>query len=419
MTDTEHRAARLTRASDVRTHRQKELLEQKIPLGTLTLVGGYAGEGKSSWLIHVSALGSTGQLPGDLLGECVPSVWVNIEDDPSRVQVPRLRAAGADLEHVHFLSMESTIDDVTRDTIPVLPMDVNAIRHAISGVAARLVVLDPASSLMAGDLNKREDARRSLDALSALAQELDIAIVLVMHLSKGRGRASEKISGSHALRDAVRSVLLIARDDETDNRIITLDKSNYSPHVGRSWAFSMADTEVLTDDGDTMHVGRVIDLGESELSVNEIINRDPEGEEQNDRNDAQSFILECLNEKEALEAPAGDVLKAGRAAGFSDNDLKDARRRSKNPRIETRKSGFGAGWVWAIAVEDGTKVANVAGPRTPATLATLGATLACCVAGCDRDVSELSPVLNGICFVQNDAHDAARLTRQPVLDGVA
>lgn len=419
MTDTEQRSARLTRASDVRMRRQKELLEQKIPLGTLTLVGGYAGEGKSSWLIHVSALASTAQLPGDLHGQTVPSVWVNIEDDPSRVQVPRLRAAEADLQHVHFLTMESTIDAVTRETIPSLPMDVLAIKTAILSVGARLVVLDPASSLMAGDLNKREDARRSLDALSALAQELDIAIVLVMHLSKGRGRASEKISGSHALRDAVRSVLLIARDEETDNRIITLDKSNYSPYVGTSWAFGMVDTEVQTDDGEPMHVGRVVDLGESDLSVNEIINRDPDGDDRSDRNDAQSFVLDYLNEREALEAPAGDVLKAGRSAGFSETELKDARRRAKSPQIETRKSGFGAGWVWAVASEDGTKVANVAGVRTPATYATFGATLGCSVPGCDTDVSAMPPVMCGICFLQDDAHDEARTSLQPQLDGAA
>lgn len=362
---TEQRRARLTAASNVTMTRQRELYTSRIPLGTVTLVAGYAGEGKSSWLVHVTALGTLGQLEGDLAGESFSTIWTNIEDDPSRVQVPRLTAAGADLDRVLFLTIDSTVDEITRETIPTLPLDIGAFRQALIESGAKMLVLDPASSLMAGDLNKREDARRSLDALSALAQELDVAIVLVMHLAKGRGRASEKISGSHALRDAVRSVLLVARDDETDQRIITVDKANYGPHTGKSWAFAMLDTTVTTAEGDELHIGRVQDLGETEMTVDSIINRDAEGGEEDDRNAAQAFVLDYLNGCDGGEAPAGDVIKAGRASGFNETEMKNARKRSKNPSVESRKASFGAGWVWGIGSEGVTKVSKVSGAQTP------------------------------------------------------
>lgn len=371
MADTaEHRIARLTPAATVRIQRQKELKPKQIPLGTCTVVAGIAGEGKSSYLVDVTARASMGQLEGDFAGTKVASIWVNIEDDPGRVQVPRLKAAGADLDQVYFLTIDSTIDEETRESIPSLPMDIEPIRAAIIESGAQLVVLDPASSLMSGDLNKRDDARRSLDVLSALAQDLEIAIVLVLHFGKGRGSASEKISGSHALRDAVRSVLLVARDDETGNRIITLDKSNYSPHVGQSWAFDMIDTEVTTDDGEVVHVGRVVDLGETDVSVGDIINREAGDDAREDRNAAQEFVLDFLVNSTPHEAKAGDVLKAGRAAGFTDQDIKDARRRSRNPKILSVKSGFGAGWVWQLAAEGGTEGGEDGAYSNAATFAT-------------------------------------------------
>lgn len=362
---TEQRRARLTAASSVTITRQREIYTSRIPSGTVTLVAGYAGEGKSSWLIHVTALGSRGQLEGDLMGIPFPTIWVNIEDDPSRVQVPRLTAAGADLDKVMLLTIDSTVDEVTRETIPTLPLDIGAFRDALVESGAKMLVLDPASSLMAGDLNKREDARRSLDALSSLAQELDVAIVLVMHLAKGRGRASEKISGSHALRDAVRSVLLVAKDEETDQRIITVDKANYGPYTGKSWAFAMLDTLVSTPDGEQLQIGRVQDLGETEMTVDRIINRDPEEDEADDRNAAQAFILDYLHDCDGWEAAAGDVIKAGRAAGFNETEMKNARKRSKSPSVESRKASFGAGWVWGIGSEGVTKVSKVSGAQMP------------------------------------------------------
>lgn len=362
---TEQRRARLTTASRVTITRQRELYTSRIPSGTVTLVAGYAGEGKSSWLIHVTALGTLGQLEGDLAGVPFPTIWVNIEDDPSRVQVPRLTAAGADLDKVLFLTIDSTVDEITRETTPTLPLDIDAFREALVESGAKMLVLDPASSLMAGDLNKREDARRSLDALSALAQELDVAIVLVMHLAKGRGRASEKISGSHALRDAVRSVLLVARDDETDQRIITVDKANYGPHTGKSWAFAMLDTIVTTTDGDELHIGRVQDLGETDMTVDSIINRSDD-DEGDDRNEAESWLIGHLEDKGG-SAPAGDIRKAALADGFEWRTIQKWSRKV----VEKKKSGFQGAWVWTLDLtKDAPKDSKDARPQDACTFGT-------------------------------------------------
>lgn len=63
---------------------------------------------------------------------------------------------------------------------------------------------------------------------------------------------------------------------------------------------------------------------------------------------AEAFILDYLKQQEACEAKAGDVIKAGRAEGFTDNQIKNARKRCKNPRIKSGSPVVGAGWIWSI-----------------------------------------------------------------------
>jgi hypothetical protein len=93
-----------------------------------------------------------------------------------------------------------------------------------------------------------------------------------MHFGKGAGNASDKVSGSHAFRDIARSVLLLAVDDETNERILTVDKSNYSQNAP-SLAFEVASATVMTDEGENAVVGRAHLIGESQLTVHEIVRR--------------------------------------------------------------------------------------------------------------------------------------------------
>lgn len=349
----------LTPASRIPVRRQTWLWQDRVPLGTATIFAGRGGEGKSTFALYLSALAIRGELEGDLKGHGTNVLIVSHEDDWGTVMNPRLIGAGADLEHVFKLSIASTVDEITAETIPALPMDLNLIRQAVAETGARVIIFDPITSTIGGDLYKVADVRRALDPLAALAQELDLAVICIMHITKGAGNASDKLSGSHAFRDVVRSLLLFATDDETGQRVVTVDKSNYSKERGASFAFNLVSADVVTDDGTMTEVGSVQYLGDTDVTVNDIINRGLPGTDSgDDRNLAQVFLLDYLKNRDSLEAAAGEVLKAGRAAGFTDTDLKNARRRCREPRIESRKSGFGTGWVWAITHEGVTEGAQ-------------------------------------------------------------
>lgn len=359
------------KASTIKSVRPKWLWYGRIPSGTITIFAGRGGEGKSTFALYLTALLNAGQLEGDLNGTTTTVLIISHEDDWGTVMVPRLKAAGANLDLVFKMSVETKIDENTLEIVPAFPMDGDKLREAILQTGAKLVLIDPIPSTMGGDLHKVADVRRALDPLASIAQELDVAIIGVMHFNKGSGNASDKLSGSHAFRDAVRSVLLFATDQDTEQRVVTIDKSNYSTARGDSFAFNLVSETVYTDDGEQSDVGRVEYLGDTDLDVESIINRQPGSDDDHeDRNAAQAFIVSYLEKQDDREGIAGEILKAARAAGFTDNETKNARKRSKNPRIESRKASFGGGWVWALdheipqGVTQGVQGVTVSEPDT-------------------------------------------------------
>jgi len=361
----------ITPAALIQSRRQKWLWQDRIPLGTVTIFAGRGGEGKSTFALHIGSEAIRGNLAGDLHRQSTSVLVVSHEDDWATVMKPRLVGAGADPDHVYKVAVRVTIDETTHETVPALPIDVELLRSAIRETGARVLIVDPITSTIGGDMHKVADVRRALDPLALLAQEEEVAVIALMHFNKGAGNVSDKLSGSHAFRDLSRSVLLFATDDETGQRIVSVDKSNYSAERGSSFAFNLRSVDVDTDDGSTTSVAQVEYLGDSDVSVADIINRSPDSDDHDERNAAQAFILDFLAELPNSECPASDVIKAARAAGFSENDMKNARRRCRDPRVESRKSGFGGGWVWGLeGVTQGAEGVKDPVPDTLDTFAT-------------------------------------------------
>lgn len=341
----ESRIAVLTPVSLIRSTRQRWLWKDRIPLGSVSIFAGRGGEGKSSFALHLLSELNHGRLEGDFFGRPTSAIIGALEDDWGTVMKPRLIAAGADLDAVYKLTMkgaETTLVETSAD----LPNDIEQIRQKIEETAASVVMLDPGTSFMSGDMNKREDVRRSLDPLLQLAQETSCTFILVVHFGKGTGNVSEKISGSHALRDAARSVLLFATDEESGQRVVSLDKSNYSRSASSSFAFDLVDTAVETDDGDITHVARVHFLGDTDMSVSDIVNRPHD--EDDDRTDAERWLIGHLEDRGGV-APAGDIRKAALADGF---EWRTIQRVSKK-LTEKVKSGFQGQWVWTLDLAKG------------------------------------------------------------------
>lgn len=315
------RRASVEWASEIRPRKQVWMWDKRIPIGTPSACAGRGGTGKTSYILHLIALLSLGRLPGEYHGTPRRSIIWSGEDPWDKVLVPRLIAAGADLSMVGRLKLDTLVDNDTLEVTPKLPLDTATIAQAVTDSEAALVFIDPIASTMSGDLNREADVRSAVDALARVAEDTGAVVMFVRHFGKGGGNPSDKMSGSHAFRDAVRSAFLFAEDEDGDRVVVSQDKGNYAPRGEESFAFRLESTTVDTDDGPT-EVARVIDLGASDTSVGDIINRT------SSETGPQDDIAEWLTDLLANEpVKANEVYQAAHAAGHTVDQAKRAKKR--------------------------------------------------------------------------------------------
>lgn len=290
---TEARSALLTPMSLVQPQRLTFLWANRAPMATCTMMVGRGGEGKSTYSLHVAAQLTRGELDGEFLGSPQNVLLIGHEDDLATVVAPRLIAAKADTDRIFSFAIRARDEESGLEftEVPDLAQDMARIRTAVEETGAKLIIVDPLPSMMPGaNLDKTADVRRVLNPFMALAAELNICVIAIMHVRKGAGDTRDLLSGSHAFRDVARSVIIFATDDESGQRVATVDKSNYSEARGDSFAFNLVSTTVRAGEEDAI-VARIHDLGVSHISVSDIINREPDkalGE------DLQT-VVDCVN----------------------------------------------------------------------------------------------------------------------------
>lgn len=338
----------LTRLSDVEPERVSWLWNGRIPLGKLVTLDGDPGVGKSTLAVSIAApVTGSGQWPDGTDCEHPGAVLLmSAEDGLADTIRPRLDAAGADVNQVHAVQ-GVVVDDQGTLRSPTIA-DIAALESAIRETGSRLVVIDVLMAYLptGTDSHKDQDVRATLSRLAALADRTSCTVLLIRHLTKATGRDPiYRGGGSIGIVGAARAGLLVAPDpDDPDRRVLASVKSNLGP-APESLAYRLIDSPEhgcarVQWDGTTEHTAHtLLTLPTSDTEVD---------------NPAKEFILDYLV-THGGEASAADVLKAGRTAGFNDQELKDARRRSRKPKISTRKASFGNGWVWAIDPDERRK----------------------------------------------------------------
>lgn len=268
------RTLALTPLSLVRPQRQTFLWNRRIPMGTATIFAGRGGEGKSTFSLWLASAVTRGLLQGEFEGSPQNVLLVGHEDDLGTVVRPRLDAAEAVMDRINAMTIKTHVEGMEMNEVPSIADDLPRIRQAIEETNAKLIIVDPLTSMMDGaNLDKTSEVRKALNPFTTLAGEMNVAVVALMHFRKGQGDTRDLLSGSHAFRDTARSVILFATDDETGERVGTVDKSNYSESRGDSFAFRLVSSLIPVDDGTQAEVARVDYLGDSTISVSDIVNK--------------------------------------------------------------------------------------------------------------------------------------------------
>jgi len=355
---------RLWRALDLKPAAPPRWLAKgRLPVAAISLLVGDEGIGKSLlWVLIASAVTTGKPLPEFGVPARAPGrvLLICTEDDWTSTVRPRLEVAGADLSMVDMICTE---DDGSG--APIFPRDLHLI--ATADPTPALIVVDAWLDTVTAGLSVRDpqQARQALHPWKEVASATDASVLLLTHTNRvASTNPRDRYGATGELRKKAR-MTLFAQCDDDGNLVVGPEKMNTAAPIAASvFAIEAVQHFPASDDNDGT-VPILSYLGESEMTAREHLAATAEvGGDEPGGNPAKAFIHEFLMAQTGDEALAADVLKAGRGAGFNEQELKDARRRHRKPRIESRKASFGDGWVWAIVHDEGG-APDEGGRKTP------------------------------------------------------
>jgi hypothetical protein len=353
-------ALRITPVSQIRVKATEWLWTNRIPLGALTLFPGREGTGKSTAGAWLAAKVTTGTLPGIYHGVPRGVFYAAREDDWERTIAPRLIAAKADISRVYRVDVEVSGDAIEL----VLPQHCELLRDGIRKYDIGMLFLDPLMSVISGtiDTHKDREARIALEPLSALAMDTDCGVVGLAHFNKAiTTDALNLVMASKAFTAVPRAVIGMARDDEADEEntvVMSQIKSNLGPLDVPSLKFTFQQVTVETEDGRGAHVGRLVEMGETDRSVSDILAGRGDADDQETWNAACWWLYDYLV-KRGGETQMRDVVADGKTAGQSKDSLKRA---SKKLALVKRTDGFQGPSMWIFDPQRSRRPAGASHP---------------------------------------------------------
>jgi AAA domain len=339
----------LTPAASITPKRVRWTWDQRIAAGTLALLAGREGLGKSTIGYWMAARTTQGDLPGEHYGTPKASLVCATEDSWAHTIVPRLMAHGADLTRV--FRIEVRYDDDTIDIGLSLPKDIADLEHAADDVDAALLILDPLMSRLDAELDSYKDGqvRRALEPLVSMTEQTGMATLgLIHHNKSGSTDPLQLVMASKAFAAVARSVHTVVPDpdDETQQRrFFGVSKNNLGRMDLPTLPFHIQGWEYDTDDGPG-YTGQIVWGEESTETIADLIRRGSvTPEEKSQLDEAAEWLEDYLRVSNGREI-AGKVLAAGKVAGHAERTLQRAR---KTLKIQTSKTGFDGTWEWVLA----------------------------------------------------------------------
>lgn len=204
------------RADEIKARPIEWLWPGVIPLGSLTLIAGAAGMGKSQVAISIAA---------KVTREGGRALIMEAEDDAGSVVLPRLKASGADVKKCAIGSLADLSHGIKTLT---------ATAKTLGGV--RLVVLSPIRAFFkAAEDHGNVGVRKALAPLLKWAANNGVTIIGIGHPPKGR---RDPFAGSQAYVEVARAAWSVVSDPADKNpikrarrRVMVAEKCNLAPDI--------------------------------------------------------------------------------------------------------------------------------------------------------------------------------------------
>jgi hypothetical protein len=348
-TRTPQRELILTAAADIRPRRVFWLWEGRIALGTLALLAGRQGLGKSTLAYWLAAQITGGTLPGEFHGTARAVLVCATEDSWEHTIVPRLIAAGADLSKVF------RVEVLTAEELHVglaLPRDNHRMEEAARHTGAALLLLDPIISRL-GDLDTHRDSevRQALEPLVAVAARTHMAVLgLIHHNKSGAADPLQSVMGSTAFSAVARSVHTVipdADDDTNTRRLFGTPKNNLGRTDLPTLSFTVESHAVDTVDG-TAWTGRINWGEEHEGSIADAMRQ---ARDSADDRSATKEAADWLQDHLSIQGGSDEwknIKRDGIRAGHSESTLKRAKSKLK---LGSRTWGYPRSSMWYFGTE--------------------------------------------------------------------
>lgn len=329
-----------------------------VPAGELTFITGREGTGKSQAAIWIAAQVTNGTLPGCYEGKPRNIIYVATEDNWEKTLAPRFMAAGANMARVFKFNI--CIDG---NETPLCLASADQTRQLVETAQANnvaLIVFDPLLSAMGGariDTHKESEVRSVLEPIISALQAGDLTALAISHQNKtGTSDLANGMVGSGAFKNLARQIIgFVVKDPDNEEepkiRLASVVKSNLGKIPEGGLTYEIREKQLRNKRNQVINTSCLEWTGTSPLTVSELMGRERDSEIP----DAEAWTVAYL-ESAGGEALFADLKKAGRANGFSDEQLKNVRKRRKSyPRIKykrTREAPPKSVWYLDITEED-------------------------------------------------------------------
>lgn len=265
-------------------------VDDLIPTGTVTLLGGDGGVGKSLLAMQL-AIATANHGPSKWCGRRVgggPAIYLSAEDDEDELH-RRVKAICA-ASHVDPTELDqlTIVPLAGEDAVLAAPDKVGlkttalfaALERLLDDRAPALLVLDTLADLFAGDENVRSQARQFIGLLRGMAIRHGLAVLVLAHPSLSGISSGSGTSGSTGWSNSVRSRLYLDRMKAEDGfevdpnaRVLKTMKANYGPIGGEIKLRWHAGAFITTDTGSSTSFSAIAERASAEKVFLELLAR--------------------------------------------------------------------------------------------------------------------------------------------------
>lgn len=319
----------------------------RLARGKVTILSGDPGMGKSQIALDTAARITTGDCWADS-GERSPVgnvVIFSAEDALDDTVVPRLGAAGGDVQRVHAVKMVTDRDGKRRAVN--LRADLDKLRALVEEIGnVLLVIIDPISAYLGDSIDSKQtfSVNPVLMMVADFADQARCAVFVVHHPPKETPKkAIHALSGSLAFAGGPRVVLAVVQDQLEDRNLLLTVKCSVGgaspPTIGyrvvnASYQHRFATSMIEWDDTPLM------------ISADEALRAAAQSDSESKLQEAMDFLEAELGTGD--ERLHKELVDAAKVKGIRERTL---RRAAERLNIHKQQTGFHGGWSWSLPSE--------------------------------------------------------------------